>query len=472
MRMDRLMEGVELVETRGNLAATEISSIVFDSRSVHPRALFCCLTGGTFDGHDFASEAVRAGAAAVLCERPLPLDAVQVRVGTGGVRPAMAIAAANFFDHPALSLRMVGVTGTDGKTTVTHLVKAVLEAHGWSTAVIGTLGGAMTTPESTVLQEALADERSRGREAVAMEVSSHALDQHRVDAIRFSVTAFTNLSRDHLDYHGSMEAYFAAKAGLFTPERAQVGVVNADDPWGRRLLEAGDSRLKPFSIAEAVDLRLGEGGSSFGWEGEPVELKLRGMFNVTNALAAASVARELGVPPRVVARGLSELVSVPGRLEPVEAGQDFPVLVDYAHTPGALRAVLEAARRTAGSSGRVIVVFGCGGGRDRSKRPLMGRVATDLADLAVLTSDNPRGEDPRAIIEEVQAGVDRHRALVVEPDRASAIQLAVEAAQSKDVVVIAGKGHETGQETAGRVIPFDDRRVAAHALAHRQTAKR
>jgi UDP-N-acetylmuramoyl-L-alanyl-D-glutamate--2,6-diaminopimelate ligase len=296
-----------------------------------------------------------------------------------------------------------------------------------------------------------------------MEVSAHALVQHRVDGVRFAVVVFTNLSQDHLDFHGTMEEYFAAKASLFDPERAAVAVVNADDPWGRRLLESARLPTRAFSMAEAVDLHVDRSGSTFRWEGEPVRLRLLGTVNVANALAAAAVARELGVAPAAVAKGLSSLASVPGRNEPVERGQPFAVLVDYAHTPDALELTLIGARHMAAGN-RVLVVFGCGGDRDRTKRPTMGEVATRLADLAVLTSDNPRSEDPGAIIEQVRAGVTRTDVLVVEPDRRAAIAVALDAARPGDVVVLAGKGHETTQVIGSQVVPFDDRAVAAELL--------
>ncbi|HEV2760171.1 MAG TPA: UDP-N-acetylmuramoyl-L-alanyl-D-glutamate--2,6-diaminopimelate ligase, partial [Acidimicrobiales bacterium] len=279
----------------------------------------------------------------------------------------------------------------------------------------------------------------------------------------FAAAVFTNLSQDHLDFHGTEEEYFAAKASLFEPERAAVGVINADDRWGRRLLEAAHLPTRPFSLAEAVDLHVDRSGSTFSWEGEPVRLRLAGTVNVANAVAAAAAARELGVEAPAIAEGLSNLAAVPGRNEPVDRGQPFSVLVDYAHTPDALEQTLAGARQMAGD-GRVLVVFGCGGDRDRTKRPLMGEVATRLADLAVLTSDNPRSEDPGAIIDQVLSGVRRTEALTVEPDRRAAITLALDAARPGDIVVLAGKGHETTQVVGDKVLPFDDRAVAAEIL--------
>jgi UDP-N-acetylmuramoyl-L-alanyl-D-glutamate--2,6-diaminopimelate ligase len=464
VRLDRLLGQVEVLETRGDPARVDVRAITLNSAEAVPGALYCCVPGGRFDGHDFAGAAVAAGATALLCERLLPLDVVQVRVPEGWVRPAMAQVAAAFHGHPADDLQLVGVTGTNGKTTVTYLLQAILGANGWPTGVMGTIDGRLTTPDAPSVQHSLASWRDAGRVAVAMEVSSHALIQGRVDAIRFDVGIFTNLSQDHLDYHHTMDAYFAAKSLLFTPELTKTGVVNADDPWGRRLLDTAAIKLRPFSIAEAVDLDVGAFGSSFRWEGYEVTLKLGGRFNVSNALAAAAAARELGIEPRVVAEGLSALGGVPGRFELVEAGQSFKAVVDYAHTPSALRHALRAARHAAPPDGRVIVVFGCGGDRDRVKRPAMGRIATDLADLAVLTSDNPRSEDPLGIIAEVRRGVERLDRLVIEPDRAAAIARAVGSARRGDVVVVAGKGHETGQRVGERTIDFDDRIVTKAAI--------
>ena len=480
MRLDRLLGEVEVLDLRGDPAGTEVAAITHDSRAVTPGALFCCVPGARTDGHDLAAEAVSAGASALLCERVLPVDVTQVVVRR--VRASMAPVAAAFFGHPSRRLAVTGVTGTNGKTTTTHLLAAVLRTDGRSTEVVGTLSGPRTTPEATDLQATLAALADGGTAAVTMEVSSHALVQHRVDATWFSVGVFTNLSQDHLDYHGTMDEYFAAKVSLFSPCRVGVAVVNADDPWGRRLIEAIAVPTRPFTLADAVGLDVGPVSSTFRWEGQLVRLRLGGTFNVSNALAAATAARELGAGPAAVAEGLSSVASVPGRFETVEAGQPFTVVVDYAHTPASLEHVLLAARHAArgpaegiddktaegaaGETGRVLVVFGCGGDRDRDKRPAMGEAATRLADLAVLTSDNPRSEDPLAIIESVRAGAVRPEVLVVEPDRRAAIALALDRARPGDVVVVAGKGHETTQVTGDSIMPFDDRAVVRAELEH------
>ena len=468
MRLSRLLGEVEARAVRGDPEGAEIVAIGQDSHAVAPGALFCCVPGSRADGHDFAAAAVAAGATALLVQRFVDVEVPQVLVDD--VRAAMARMAAALHGHPSRRMAVVGVTGTNGKTTTTFFLRSVLEAAGRRAAVIGTLSGGGsrsggrsgpgTTPAAPDLQAHLAELADEGFQAVAMEVSSHALVQRRVDGVRFAAAVFTNLSQDHLEFHGTMEDYFAAKASLFVPERAAVGVINADDPWGRRLLESSALPTRPFCLADAVDLDVHRRGSSFTWQGRPVRLRLAGVVNVANALAAAAAARELGVDAGAVAEGLSALESVRGRNEPVDRGQPFSVLVDFAHTPDALERTLAGARQMAGE-GRVLVVFGCGGERDRSKRPLMGEVASRLADVAFLTNDNPRSEDPAAIIEEVRAGAD---GLVVEPDRRAAIALALQEAQAGDVVVVAGKGHETTQVIGKETRPFDDRAVAAELL--------
>ena len=460
MQLDRLLDGVEVLDVRGDPAAVDVTGVTHDSRVVTAGSLFCCVPGATADGHDFAAAAVAAGAVAVLCERPVAAEAVEVRVAD--VRAAMGPVAAAFWGHPSRAMDVVGVTGTNGKTTTTTLLKAVLEADGRPCGLIGTLTGSRTTPESTDLQALLARFRDGGDRAVAMEVSSHALELHRVDGTWFEIAVFTNLGRDHLDFHGTEEAYFRAKAKLFEPERCGRAVVNADDAHGHLLLDAPNVPTVGYSMSDATDLELGVSESTFRWEGHTMRLQLGGVFNVANALAAATVARELGVGVDAIADGLSAAPPVPGRFESVDAGQAFSVVVDYAHTPDGLEQVLKAAR--AAAPGRVLVVFGCGGERDRTKRPLMGDLATRLADRAWLTTDNPRSEDPAAIIDEVRSGVRDPDRLVGEPDRRAAIALALADAASGDVVVIAGKGHETGQVIGDVTTPFDDRVVVRELL--------
>ncbi|MET0800481.1 MAG: UDP-N-acetylmuramoyl-L-alanyl-D-glutamate--2,6-diaminopimelate ligase [Actinomycetota bacterium] len=472
--LSALLDGLPTVETRGD-PAVSILDVVHDSRSVTPGALFCCVPGADVDGHDFAPAAIDAGAAALLVERWLEVSAPQARVPS--VRAAMGPIAADAFRDPAVAMTMLGVTGTNGKTTVTHLVEAIVRRSGLLAGSIGTTGGrvdgvpvplARTTPEATDLHRLLARMLGAGVSVVAMEVSSHAMEQHRTDGIVYDAVAFTNLSQDHLDLHGSMERYFAAKAELFEPEHARRGVVNADDPWGRRLLEVATIPLSTYGLEAGADLRASEvdvtaAGSSFRADGLLLRTTLRGAFNVSNCLAAVAVARSAGIGDDAIVAGVADVREVPGRVEPIDEGQDFLVVVDYAHTPDSILGVLQATRPLA--RGRLIVVFGCGGDRDRAKRPLMGRAATANADLTVITSDNPRTEDPLAIIDEIERGAGEGGGpYVIEPDRRAAIGLAVDEAGPGDVVVIAGKGHETSQEFADRTIEFDDRTVAREAI--------
>jgi UDP-N-acetylmuramoyl-L-alanyl-D-glutamate--2,6-diaminopimelate ligase len=449
----------------GRVAVTGVS---VDSRRVEPGDLFCCIPGATTDGHEHAPAAVASGAAALLVERDLDLPVPQLRVDAA--RPAMALAAAAVHGHPSRDLVVIGVTGTNGKTTVTYLLDAILREAGRPTAVLGTLSGPRTTPEAPDLQRWLAARRDEGTGVVAMEVSSHALALHRVDGTWFAAAVFTNLSRDHLDFHETMESYFEAKARLFTPELSARAIVNIDDPSGRLLRDSATIDTASYSLDDVTDLRVGRNGSTFGWRGQHVTLPLGGRFNVANALAAAETAvLVLGVDPATVARGLGRPLVIPGRFELVDAGQPFTVIVDYAHTPDGLDRLLEAAGEMA-AGGRVHVVFGCGGDRDPTKRPAMGAVAAERADRVVLTADNSRSEDTAAIIEAVQQGIrqvpdPRAQDVVVEPDRRAAIALAIGSAAPDDVVVLAGKGHETTQTIGDRVVAFDDREVARELLA-------
>ncbi|HWG72836.1 MAG TPA: UDP-N-acetylmuramoyl-L-alanyl-D-glutamate--2,6-diaminopimelate ligase [Acidimicrobiales bacterium] len=460
MRLDTLVAaareqlGEEVARIVGP-GTVEIGAVTHDSREVVPGTLFACVPGRRTDGHDLAGAAVSSGAVALVVEHRVAVDVPQVVVGS--VRAALGPLADAFWNHPSRRLVVVGVTGTNGKTTTVSLLAAILERHGWPTATIGTLTQARTTPEAPQLQARLASLADRGVSAVAMEVSSHALDQHRVDAVRFAAGVLTNVTQDHLDYHQTMDAYFEAKARLLEPGRAGVAVINGDDPWGRRLIDrlaAAGHPAVTWQMSDATGIELRASGSRFVWQGRPIDLRLPGAFNVANALAAATCARALGVSASAIAGGLSSVVQVPGRFETVDAGQPFTVLVDYAHTPDGLGQALSAARQL--TRGRLIVVFGAGGDRDQAKRPQMGEVAARVADLVVLTSDNPRGEDPQAIIDAVFAGAAGPGHVLEVPDRSDAIRTALGVAGDDDIVVIAGKGHEKGQEIAGRILPFDD----------------
>ena len=453
----------------------EITALAYDNRRVAPGSLFFCVPGFTRDGHEFAPDAVARGAAALVVERPLGLGVPEAVVES--VRAAMGPAAARFYGDPTAELDVVGITGTNGKTTTAFLVRALLEAARRRCGLLGTVtsfvGGVerpveRTTAEAIDLQRDFRAMLDGGDVACAMEVSSHALRLGRTDGIRFAAGIFTNLTQDHLDFHPTMEDYFLAKRRLFEAAPG-AAVVNVDDPFGRRLAdELG--RATTFAIDHeatyrAIDVESGFSGSTFTAltpEG-PVAMRtpLPGRFNVQNVLGAVAAVRALGVPLEEIAAALPRAGRVPGRFEPVDEGQPFAVLVDYAHTPDSLENVLSAARPL--TRGRLWCVFGCGGDRDRGKRPLMGEIAARLADRTIVTSDNPRSEDPEAIVREIVAGAgDGVRA---EVDRRLAIEQAIAEAQDGDVVVIAGKGHEQGQEYEnGRKVPFDDVTVAREAL--------
>ena len=464
MNLERLVAALGPAEVLGR-AAVEVRDLAYDARAVEPGALFFCVPGGRADGHDFAREAVAAGAVALVVERRLDIAVPQVVVPSA--RAAMAPAADAFFGEPTAELEVAGVTGTSGKTTTAFLLFAILAAAGRRPGLLGTIearvGGerravVRTTPEAIDLQRLFREMLDVGDRSCAMEASSHASELHRLDRVRFSALVFTNLSQDHLDFHRDLESYFQAKRRLFL-EGGPPAAVNVGDEHGRRLAAelpgaltfgfGGDAAVGPAALA--------------GWD-----LKLRGRFNVENALGALAAGRLLGIADDAIRRGIESIRGVPGRFEAVDEGQPFTVIVDYAHKPGALENVLHAVRDLAGGN-RVLCVVGAGGDRDRGKRPLMGRLASELADVAIVTSDNPRSEEPGAIIEEIVAGATRP--VEIEPDRAAAIALALERARPGDVVLIAGKGAEQGQELADRTIPFDDREVAREVLRAREAAQ-
>ncbi|HEX4483274.1 MAG TPA: UDP-N-acetylmuramoyl-L-alanyl-D-glutamate--2,6-diaminopimelate ligase [Solirubrobacteraceae bacterium] len=505
MRLDELTAGLGVLTAGALDGATEITGLAYDSRAVRGGELFFCVSGFERDGHEFAPQAVAAGAAALVVERPLGLGLPELLVGSA--RAAMAPVAARFYGDPTSQLRVVGITGTNGKTTTAYLVRALLEAAGEQCGLLGTVKSVIagedrpvvrTTPEAIELQRDFREMLDGGDRACAMEVSSHALELGRADAIEFAGAVFTNLTQDHLDFHDTMEDYFLAKRRLFVDCAPAVSVVNVGDVYGRRL--AGElERVRTFAVDAEADFSASEldcdlSGCSFTLRSPAaparrVRLPMPGRFNVANALGALLLVHELLGGERLpeLLAALEAGVHVPGRFEPVEEGQDFAVLVDYAHTPDSLENVLSSARelieRGQRGDGRVVCVFGAGGDRDRGKRPLMGEIAARLADVALVTSDNPRSEDPQQIIAEIMAGVARVQAgapeAQAEPDsgthasppvrsiadRALAIDEAIAAARAGDVVVIAGKGHEQGQElAAGRKVPFDDATVARKAL--------
>jgi UDP-N-acetylmuramoyl-L-alanyl-D-glutamate--2,6-diaminopimelate ligase len=446
MQLERLIAALAPTEVVGS-AGAEIRELAYDAREVPSGSLFFCVPGTRADGHDFAPEAIERGAVALVVERPLPVEVPQLIVRD--MRKAMPLAAVEFFGDPTSKLPVAAITGTNGKTTTAYLLWSILAAAGEKpgllTNVERRIGDdvrevGLNTPESIDLQRLFQEMLASGNRTCVMEATSMASVKRRLDGTRFVVLVFTNLSQDHLDFHGSMEDYFESKRRLFA--QAERAVVNVGDEFGARL-----AAEIPDAVTFRPDDELGE-----------IKLKLQGRFNVENAHAAAAAARALGVGEDMIKKGIEHVDRVPGRFDAIDEGQPFTVLVDYAHTPGALETVLESARELA--RGRVICVFGAGGDRDRVKRPIMGQVVTELADLALVTSDNPRSEDPAAIAEEVVDGLD----LEVELDRRRAIERALEWARAGDVVVIAGKGHERGQEIAGQKLPFDDCEVARDAL--------
>jgi UDP-N-acetylmuramoyl-L-alanyl-D-glutamate--2,6-diaminopimelate ligase len=494
----------EIESSLSDEALTQVSGVVYDSRKITPGCLFVCLPGAKADGHDFAASAMEAGAAALMIQEDHERALASIsapKLIVSDTRRAMPLVAARFFDAPSSSLDVIGVTGTNGKTTVSYMIAAVLRQAGIQTAVIGTVGvnvngkardthwTVSTTPESVDLQELLASLRDEGVQAVVMEVTSIGIDQHRTDGIAFRTAVFTNLTQDHGDYHGNMANYRAAKQKLFTeyprsaPDRRFTAVLNADDEVGELFAgltsDSGHDVVRygiKASMADitAKNLRVHPDGTDFEVverAGEKcafdVSLPVGGVFNVSNALAAIAVARSRNITVATIQEALANLTPVPGRFEPVPApGRDFHVLVDYAHTPDGLENVLKSARAL--KPRRLIALFGCGGNRDRTKRPQMGKIAANLADVVIVTSDNPRFEEPGAIIDEIMAGIDHHDGrdnVRVEADRRKAIHAALcEMAGPGDLVVIAGKGHEDYQEIKGVRHPFDDRVVAAEEL--------
>ncbi len=478
---------VGALETMGDLTG-EWNRVQYDSRQVEPGDLFVAVRGLKADGHGYLNQARERGAAVAVVDalaRQVPVP--QVRVAD--TRRALALLAGAETGYPSRELVMVGVTGTNGKTTTTHLIRAALEARGDRAGVIGTVGNAFdadrvssphTTPEAPDLARLLRRWRDRGATAVAMEVSSHALAMERTFGIAFDAGVFTNLTQDHLDYHGTLDAYREAKARLFRAEsrgdgtKPFVGAVNMDDPAGRWVRQHGDPPFLGFAMREAAEVtaegvRFGPAGTRLRVRTQEgaysVALRLRGAFNVMNALAAFAGCLAVGAPPAAIASGLESVRSVPGRLEPVEAGQPFQVLVDYAHTPDALERALEAVR--AMKPRRLLCLFGCGGDRDRGKRPLMGAVAVRGADSVFLTSDNPRSENPTSILAEIEAGTVGAPNVRTIVDRAEAIDAAIGACSPGDALLIAGKGHETYQILGDRTIAFDDRETARRALEAR-----
>ena len=485
MRIEAILQVVPAVTVRGD-RARDVQGIAYDSRQVRPGYLFVALKGTRHDGAEFVDEAIRRGAVAVVSEAGGVRRRGITQIRVENARRALAEIARAFYRHPSGRLTTLGVTGTNGKTTTTYMIRDILRSVGRRPGLIGTVGyeigarripASRTTPEAPDVQSLLDQMLQHGCDSAVLEVSSHALAQERVWGVDFDVGVFTNLTRDHLDYHGTMEGYFAAKARLFQElgrgGKRATAVVNMDDEWGGRFiaLVGGGVELLTYGFHPAADVwaedaRYGEGGSAFRlrspWGEADVRLQAMGRFNVQNALAALAAAGAVGVPLESSVAALAGFVSAPGRLEPIPNTRGLRVYVDYAHTDDALHHVLEMLRGIA--CGQLIVVFGCGGDRDRGKRPRMGAVAARWADHVILTTDNPRREDPRRIIEEIAAGIPAGASWESEVDRETAIARAIARARPGDIVLIAGKGHENYQEFERTVIPFDDREVARRRL--------
>jgi UDP-N-acetylmuramoyl-L-alanyl-D-glutamate--2,6-diaminopimelate ligase len=489
MRLHQLIRAAGLPAVQ--VSDREITGISADSRQVQSGMIFVAISGFSRDGHQFVPEAISRGAAAIVVERNVSVPDGITPIVTSNSREALARLSSAFFGHPSSQLSVIGITGTNGKGTTAYLIEAILSHAGRPCGIIGTMGAKIgdrtldlerTTPEAPELQRLLS-EMVRGRmRYVAVEVASHALALHRVTGTQFAAAVFTNLTQDHLDFHKTFDEYRVTKRRLFEMvEPAGVSVVNADDPSGAAMGAASRAQVVTYGIRAAADVRASDvrlhlSGAEFRVEtprgAATVRSRLHGRFNVYNSLAAIAVAQWSGLSLDEIVPTLGSFPGVPGRFESVDEGQPFGVVVDYAHTPDGLQNVLETAKDFV--RGRTIIVFGCGGDRDRTKRPIMGRLAAQLADIAIVTSDNPRTEEPEAILEEIMAGVRGQGSGVrveVEPDRREAIRRAIELAGPGDMVIIAGKGHEPYQEIKGAKYPFDDRVVARGALKQLQTPR-
>ncbi len=480
MTLEELLSGIDTVETTGDLSC-EISSIEYDSRRVTSGALFVALPGEHVDGFVYIEEAAQRGAAAVLTQTPCALGGSFPCVQVLDARRAMAQLATAFHDHPARKLCTVGITGTNGKTTVSFMLREILMAALWRPGLIGTvryeigdrvLPAARTTPEAPDIQSMLTQMKRSDCDSVIMEVSSHALDQYRVHGVEFDAAIFTNLTQDHLDYHGTLEEYFEVKSRLFSKVCGRA-IINRDDPWGRRLIDevcredqcicyGFDEEAKVRGLDEQTDANGSRMRVESPWGEIEISLQLIGRFNLSNALAAFTAAASLGVPLEIIAQALGGMENVPGRLEAIPGRKGKRVYVDYAHTDDALSNVLGALREI--TAGKLVVVFGCGGNRDRGKRQLMGEVASRLADYSIITNDNPRTEIPEKISADISAGFDSDRKYEVILDRRAAIARGIELIGKKDVLLVAGKGHETTQEFNGTIVPFDDRETVREAF--------
>lgn len=473
-----LLKEVKVLRTEGSLDI-HISEIHYDSRQVTPGSLFFCIEGYQADGHDYAAAAAEKGAAAVLLRKDIPLPEGITKVFVESPRSVMGCVAANFYGNPSEKLLLFGVTGTNGKTTTTYMIKSILEQAGKKTGLIGTItnmiGNQMipserTTPESPDLQKLLSQMLQEDVDAAVMEVSSHSLELDRVNGCRFEVGIFTNLSQDHLDFHGTLEKYRSAKAKLF--KQSSLSIINVDDESGRMILNGQERRAFTYGIYKpadifARDIEIGADGVSFNLHilgaKIPVNLSIPGIFSVYNALAAAASCYASGVSLNDIQAGLESIRGVPGRFELLNTGTDYSVILDYAHTPDGLENILKTARDI--TSGRLVTLFGCGGDRDAAKRPIMGEVAGRYSDFCIITSDNPRSEEPMAIINDILPGIKKTDCpYEVIENRKQAIEFALRNARANDVIILAGKGHETYQLIKGQTIHFDEREIVAEIL--------
>ncbi len=478
MLLQNLLEGIQEFQTTGQLRDVQIDNIQYDSRKVSAGCLFVCIEGFKVDGHNFINEAIAKGAAAVVVSKDVSIDGEVVLIKHPNTRKLLAELSGRFYGNPTQKLNLIGVTGTKGKTTTTFMIKSILEHSGHKVGLIGTIANYIgdkiipadrTTPESLELQQMFSDMLDQGVDTVVMEVSSHSLDLYRVYACDFDVGVFTNLSQDHLDFHLNFDNYFAAKAKLFG--MCRMAAINIDDSYGQKLLNKCNCEISTIGINNdadfsAYDIEIIPQGTSFnckyGDKYYKVSIPIPGKFSVYNALAAISSCSAYGVSKENIIGGLENL-KVPGRAETVQTDRNFSVMVDYAHSPDSLENILQAVRVYA--KGRVVVIFGCGGDRDRTKRPIMGEIAGKLAGFTIITSDNPRSEEPEAIIKEIEEGIKRTGSeYIIISDRRSAIEYCIKNAKENDIILIAGKGHETYQIFKDRTIHFDDREVAREAL--------
>lgn len=484
MLLADLLKGIEYTVITGEIEI-DIKGIVYDSRQVKPGYLFVCISGFKTDGHLYIDEAIKNGARAILIEKAFDQTDAATIIMTANNRKALALLASNFYGRPSHHMKVIGVTGTNGKTTTTHLIKAILEEAGLKTGLMGTLYAQVdnktidfghTTPEAPEVEKFMEICQENKAQYIVMEVSSHALDLYRVDCIDFNIAVFTNLTQDHLDYHNNMEKYLASKLKLFnmiTPENKNFVIVNADDNYSGDFIQDAKAKVYTYGLSDnsdikATNVKIDLKGSQFtlSFKGltTNIKVKLIGMFSIYNVLAAIAVGLGEGISLEIIKTALEKVNGVPGRFEQVDEGQDFTVVVDYAHTPDGLENILKTGRQL--TTNRIITVFGCGGDRDRGKRPLMGEVAARYSDFCVVTSDNPRSEDPETIINDIVPGLDRVKdsryAIVI--DRREAINHAVHLARPGDLLIIAGKGHETYQLVKDKVLDFDDKKVAIEFL--------